>query len=65
VRTGTTRFTKNRRFTPFRDYERVGHRRPLHRELDSPSVAAEVAKEVRVMSLSTSSEEVVDGRHAR
>lgn len=32
IRTGTTRFLKSRRFTPFRDYERIGHRRPLHRE---------------------------------
>ncbi len=32
IRTGTTRFVKSRRFTPFRDYERVGRRRPLHRE---------------------------------
>ncbi|MFN8224281.1 MAG: amidohydrolase family protein [Gaiellales bacterium] len=32
TRTGTTRFVKNRRFTPYRDYERVGRRQPLRRE---------------------------------
>ncbi len=34
IRTGTTRFLQHRRFTPFRDYERVGHKRPLHRETE-------------------------------
>jgi len=66
IRTGTTRFVKDRRFTPFRDYERLGHRRPLHRELDAepPSITRTPANDVQVVSLSTSREEVVDARKA-
>jgi 5-methylthioadenosine/S-adenosylhomocysteine deaminase len=64
VRTGTTRFVKDRRFTPFRSYERIGHRRPLHRDLDAPAQAAR-EQEVRIVSLSTSPEEVVDAGTAR
>jgi 5-methylthioadenosine/S-adenosylhomocysteine deaminase len=67
IRTGTTRFVKDRRLTPFGKYERVGHRRPLHRKLDAepPSVSQARAQEVRVVSLSTAAQEVVDGRNAR
>jgi 5-methylthioadenosine/S-adenosylhomocysteine deaminase len=67
IRTGTTRFVKDRRFTPFRAYERVGHRRPLRRELDAAAAAIprKPTEEGRVVSLSTSSQEVVDGRSAR
>jgi 5-methylthioadenosine/S-adenosylhomocysteine deaminase len=50
IRTGTTRFVKDRRMTPFTSYERVGHRRPLQRDQGPAPAAVErvLVEEVRV-----------------
>src|SRR5262245_6295093 len=58
IRTGTTRFVKDRRLTPFTSYERVGYRRPLVRDHDAPAGErpAVIAEDVRAVTLS---EEVV------